>query len=245
MSIGNASDWLLSQNSYCSPDSFSKKLDSCVTISVASGKGGVGKTSVSVKMAKELASNGYKVLLVDCDYNLSNTQIKLGLPINNNFDDLIQGKIDFEESVVSTMGFDLLAGCNGSQFFFENEVEIDKVVIEVMAKQEAKYDFIILDCPAGINKRSLAINAYSDYRFIVINPDKSSITDSYSLIKLLMLNFGIKDNHLILNKISGRAQFSKLNCDDLTQPFTQSCDMCRVSIWRYKAATVMLYNGLN
>ena len=65
----NPSDWLVSQNKYQSKKTSSKAK----TISVTAGKGGVGKTSVAVKMAKVLAKSGYKVLLLDCDTNLSNT----------------------------------------------------------------------------------------------------------------------------------------------------------------------------
>ena len=75
----NTTDWLISQNKYQSK----KTNQKAKTISITAGKGGVGKTSVSVKFARMLADKGYKVLLLDCDYNLSNTVVKLGLPVTN------------------------------------------------------------------------------------------------------------------------------------------------------------------
>ena len=82
-----ASEWLLSFNS--NPNTqiqsmLKQKRDhpsSTIKGSITGGKGGVGKTSISLKMATELSKVGFKVLLIDCDYNLSNTAINLGLPI--------------------------------------------------------------------------------------------------------------------------------------------------------------------
>jgi len=84
----NPSDWLVSQNKYQSKKTSSKAK----TISITAGKGGVGKTSVAVKMARLLADTGYKVLLLDCDTNLSNTVVKLGLPITNYFYELVSAQ---------------------------------------------------------------------------------------------------------------------------------------------------------
>ena len=56
----------------------------------------------------------------------------------------------------------------------------------------------------------MTLNAYSDHRFIVVTPDKSSITDSYSLLKILNMNYGITENHLIVNKISNRNQYKRI-----------------------------------
>ena len=77
--------WLISQNS--SYREFNNKVPKrkASTIAITSGKGGVGKTTISLKMSKVLSQMGYKVLLIDCDYNLSNTVVKLGIPVNNNF----------------------------------------------------------------------------------------------------------------------------------------------------------------
>ncbi|MGZ3806749.1 MAG: MinD/ParA family ATP-binding protein, partial [Bacteriovorax sp.] len=67
-----------------------------------------------------------------------------------------------------------------------------------------------LDCPAGITKETLTLNAYSDYRFVVVTPDKSSVTDSYSLIKILNKEFGVNDNHLLINKVSSEPQYQRM-----------------------------------
>jgi len=202
----NPSDWLASQNKYQSK----KTSNKAKTISVTAGKGGVGKTSVAVKMAKVLAQSGYKVLLLDCDTNLSNTVVKLGLPITSYFYDLVSAQREFDECLHKEGNLHLLAGCNGSIDLFKKSLEIDRVIIDILVNHEKDYDYIILDCPAGITKETLTLNAYSDYRFVVVTPDKSSVTDSYSLIKILNKEFGVNDNHLLINKTSSEPQYQRM-----------------------------------
>lgn len=202
----NPSDWLVSQNKYQSKKTGLKAK----TISVTAGKGGVGKTSVAVKMAKIMADSGYKVLLLDCDTNLSNTVVKLGLPINNYFYELISAQREFKDCLHKDGNLHLLSGCNGSIDLFNKNLEVDRIIIDILVNHERDYDYIILDCPAGITKETLTLNAYSDYRFVVVTPDKSSVTDSYSLIKILNKEFGVNDNHLLINKMSSEPQYQRM-----------------------------------
>lgn len=202
----NPSDWLVSHNKYQTKKTNHKAR----IISITAGKGGVGKTSVAVKMAKILASDGYKVLLLDCDYNLSNTSVKLGLPMTNGFYELISAQKEFNDCLYKDGNFHLLAGCNGSIDLFNKSLEIDRIIIDILVNHEKEYDFIILDCPAGITKETLTLNAYSDFRFVVVTPDKSSITDSYSLIKILNKEFGVTENHLLINKVSSDTQYQRM-----------------------------------
>ena len=180
------------------------------TISITSGKGGVGKTSIAIKMGKLLADWNYRVLLFDCDYNLSNTAVKLGMPLSDNFNLLIKGEKTFDECLVRENNFHVLSGCNGNLELFDNEFYFDKFIINTLSECEKKYDFIILDCPAGLSRGILTLNAYSDFRFFVVIPDKSSITDSYALIKVLNNKYGVKENHLIVNKISSLKQYQRM-----------------------------------
>lgn len=202
----NPSDWLVSQNKYQSKKTTLKAK----TISITAGKGGVGKTSVSVKMAKILSEQGFKVLLLDCDSNLSNTVVKLNLPITSHFYELVSGQREFEDCLHRDGNLHLLAGCNGNIDLFKKTLEIDRLIIDIIVNHEKDYDYILLDCPAGISKDTLTLNAYSDYRFVVVTPDKSSVTDSYSLIKILNKEFGVTENHLLVNKISSEPQYQRM-----------------------------------
>ncbi len=211
--LEQTSNWLLSQNSQFSHSYASEEKifsDKARIISVTGGKGGVGKTSISVKTAMELSAKGYKVLLIDCDYNLSNTSIKLGIPMDNSFMELITGMKEFDECLYKDGNFHLLMACNGSLELYESQFELEQFIIDIVRAHEHEYEFIVLDCPAGLQKETLTLNAYSDDRFFVITPDKSSITDSYSLIKILSQKYGIKENHILVNKAESARQYSKV-----------------------------------
>ena len=211
------SDWLMSFNTNFETETHEildhtqslspKKMTS---ICITGGKGGVGKTSISLKLAKELSAKGNRVLLIDCDYNLSNTAIKLGLPVNNTFFSLVSAEKSFEECLYKEGNFHLLSACNGSVELFNSSLKLEEVILDIMNEHESEYDFILLDCPAGLQRESLLLCAYSDLRIVVVTPDKASITDSYSLIKVLSQKHGIKENHLLVNKYSTRTQFSKV-----------------------------------
>ena len=79
-----------------------------------------------------------------------------------------------------------------------------------MNSHAQEYDLILLDCPAGLSRESLVLNAYCDRRVVVVTPDRASITDSYSLIKVLNKKFGVNQNDLLVNMINSKGQFEKI-----------------------------------
>ncbi len=205
------SEWL--QTFSTEKNTKAHSLDSfkpCVKISVTGGKGGVGKTSIALKTAKELATAGHRTLLIDCDSNLSNTAIKLGLPMDNKFESLLSGEKAFEDCLIIQGNFHLLPACNGSIEVFESKLAFDEIIIDIIQGHEHEYDYIILDCPAGLSMSALTLNAFCDHRFVVVTPDKSSITDSYSLVKILSHRFNILENHLIVNMYQTDRQYQKV-----------------------------------
>ncbi len=210
-----ASEWLNSFSSNYQDElkdlgSISQTTNKAVTVSITGGKGGVGKTSVSLKMVKELASLGKKTLLIDCDYNLSNTAIKLGLPVNNTFYSLVSAEKTFEECLYKDGNFHLLSACNGSVDLFDSEFRLEQVIIDIITSHQNEYDYIFLDCPAGLSRESLTLNAYCDHRIVVVTPDRASITDSYSLVKVLSKRFGVNENHLLVNMLNSKSQYVKV-----------------------------------
>lgn len=182
----------------------------CIKISVTGGKGGVGKTSIALKAAVEFARSGYRTLLIDCDSNLSNTTIKLGLPVDNKFEKLLAAEASFEECLIQRGNFHLLPACNGSLSLFESRLNFAEIISDIIVSHEDEYDYILLDCPAGLGREALALNAVCDHRFVVVTPDRASITDSYSLIKLLNQRFKVNHNHLLVNMHQGERQYLRV-----------------------------------
>jgi flagellar biosynthesis protein FlhG len=179
------------------------------TLSVLSGKGGVGKTSISLKLASELAGQNLKILVIDLDYNLANCLIKLGLPIRNDFWDLLNSKKSFDDCLNRLGNLHILSGCSGSLDLFENEDDVERIIIDIIHCHKDEYDFVIIDSPAGLSKKVLTINSYTDDRLVVLTPDKSSLTDAYSSIKVLYTKYGVHTNHILVNKVHSVDQYKK------------------------------------
>lgn len=210
------SEWLNSFNSNYQEEinalvsTRKKSREKTMTVAITGGKGGVGKTSVSLKIAKEMAEQGSKVLLIDCDYNLSNTAIKLGLPVDNTFYSLVSAERSFEECLHQEGNFHLLSACNGSLDLFDANLRLEEIIIDIINAHGKDFDCIFLDCPAGLMRESLTLNAYCEKRIVVVTPDRASITDSYSLVKVLSKKFGVNENHLLVNMVHSRGQFEKV-----------------------------------
>ncbi len=200
------SGWLSSFRSIQSESNKALSRLICVT----GGKGGVGKTSLALKMALELSNLGKKVLLIDCDTNLSNTGIKLGIAIKDDFFNLLTGEKSFYDCLYRKGNFHLLSACNGNLDLYDNETNLSHFIIEVVREHRSDYDYVLLDSPAGVNEYTLALAAFSDDRMFVVNPDGSSITDAYSMMKILKKRFEVKENLLIVNKSKNKAQYSKV-----------------------------------
>lgn len=200
--------WLLSNNKYAQK-SKSQLRRQCTSVSIISGKGGVGKTSVAAKMSYQLSRVGNKVLLIDCDYNLSNCSLKLGIPLLNKFEDYLFGPTTFEDCLFKMENLHIFSGANGSHQILNQHFKISEIIIDIIVQNEKNYDYIIVDSPAGLSKDILAINAYTDQRIVILTPDRSSLTDSYSLIKLLNSNFGIQENLVLANKVENSSQYKE------------------------------------
>src|SRR5437870_605100 len=94
-------------------------MKKATTISITGGKGGVGKTSIALKLGMTLGELNKKVLLVDCDYNLSNTLLKLGLPVCEDFYGPVSSRKDLDGCLHRLGNFHLLPGLNGNLELFD------------------------------------------------------------------------------------------------------------------------------
>ena len=207
-----AQDWLFNFRSQVNvPTRMNTFSHQPKTFSVTGGKGGVGKTSIALKLAIELSAASARVLLIDFDYNLSNTGIKLGLPFGPTLAQLLRGEVSLKQAIIRGPKFDLLSGGNGDLDLFErHEHHFERFIIDIVHQVEKEYDVIIFDCPAGLGREALSLNAYSDYRIMIVAPDRSSITDAYAMMKILKHKFGVSSNLLLANKIESTDQYLRL-----------------------------------
>ncbi len=173
-------------------------------ISFSSGKGGTGKTVCSVNFACELASRGYKVLVFDIDINCSNVFILLKVKPESKFQKYFEGSLSLKDCILRSEyhKIDIIsAGINIQRFVqFENDFNLSNLARDL--KDLSKdYDYIILDYAAGITQSMMRFYDISDDIILITNPEITSLTDLYRLMKMMYINKITNKMYLIVNKV--------------------------------------------
>ena len=189
-------------------------------ITVTSGKGGVGKSNVSINLAIQLRKLGQRVIILDADFGLANIEIMFGTVPKHNLCDLIyQGK-NIKEIITwgpEDVGF--ISGGSGIAGLSNLTRDYLSYIIQNLAELDAIADVIIVDTGAGISDAVLDFLVASGEILLVTTPEPTSITDSYSLLKALNRHprFSREASQIkvIANRVEageeGKALFNKLN----------------------------------
>ena len=157
-------------------------------ITVTSGKGGVGKTNISVNTALYLAAQGYSTCLFDADMGLANVDILLGYYPEFTLEDVLEKRKDIRDIIIKTpSGLDIIPGSSGVRMLADPEPDQVEDLIESLSALD-EYDFFIFDTSAGISKSVVSFCMTSPEIVLVITPEPTSITDAYALLKILCLN---------------------------------------------------------
>ena len=155
-------------------------------ITVTSGKGGVGKSSISVNLALEFAKSGKKVIILDADFGLANIEVMLGIRPAFNLADLMFGGKTLKE--VITQGPENIGFISGGSGIHElSRLTRDQIInlTRRLAELDELADIIIVDTGAGIADSVLEFVAASSEVLLVATPEPTSITDAYALLKTL------------------------------------------------------------
>jgi septum site-determining protein MinD len=172
-------------------------------IVVTSGKGGVGKTTTTANLGTALALQGKKVCLIDTDIGLRNLDVILGLENRIIYDlvDVIEGRCKVHQALVKDKRFDdMLYLLPAAQTTDKNAINPDQMRELVMGLKE-QYDFVIIDCPAGIEQGYKNAVAGADKAIVVTTPEISAVRDADRIIGLLELEENIEPPKLIINRI--------------------------------------------
>lgn len=155
-------------------------------IAVASGKGGVGKTWFSITLTHALARAGKKVLLFDGDLGLANIDVQLGLMAKRDINDVIEGNLGLEHVIehYADGNFDVIAGRSGHGSLAALPLERLNHLLQQIKSVVPKYDAVIIDLGAGIDRTVRFITAATDTTIAVTTDEPTALTDVYALIKL-------------------------------------------------------------
>ena len=158
------------------------------TITITSGKGGAGKTSISVNLALHLATLGYRTCLFDADLGLANVNVLLGLYPEYNLEDVILYHHNIEDIIIRDYkGIDIIPGSSGVERIANLEADQVEHLIESFSQLDG-YDFLLFDTSAGISRNVISFCLASSEVILVITPEVTSLTDAYALLKILCLN---------------------------------------------------------
>jgi len=160
-------------------------------IAVASGKGGVGKTFMSITLASCFARRGRRTLLVDGDLGLANVDVQLGIAPETDLAAVVAGWVELDDAVTPVdggareRGFDVLPGRSGSGALAEMPTaEVARLAASLMALS-LQYDQVILDLAAGIDQNIMRLGKAAEKALMVITDEPTSMTDAYAFIKVL------------------------------------------------------------
>lgn len=189
-------------------------------ITVTSGKGGVGKSNVSINLAVQFRKMGKRVIIFDADFGLANIEVMFGAVPKNNLGDLIyQGKNIREIITMGPMDIGFISGGSGIAGMSNLGKDYINYLIQNLAELDLMADVIIIDTGAGISDSVLEFLVASGEVLLVTTPEPTSITDSYSILKALnrhpRFNKETTQIKVVANKVSdfdeGKQLYNKLS----------------------------------
>ena len=175
---------------------------STLSISILSGKGGVGKTNLALNLAYALYKANHKMLVMDFDVGLANVDVLLGVSPEKNLQDLLKPGVMPADVVaqVEPGGFDFLPAASGVPELLELDEDMRHSVFTKLNTVLGEYDYIIFDLGAGIGKTVLSLASMTRMRILVVTPEPTSLTDGYAVIKVLKNQHNIKDFQVVVNQ---------------------------------------------
>ncbi|NOY64935.1 MAG: MinD/ParA family protein [Nitrospirae bacterium] len=177
------------------------------TITVTSGKGGVGKTNIVANLAISLQRQGRKVMIFDADLGLCNMDVLLGLSPRYNIQHVINGDKRLKDIVVKGPAGVLIVPASSGIEELTNLNEIQKLrLLEEFESLPGRIDYILIDTGAGISTNVTFFCLGAQEIIVVVTSEPTSLTDSYALIKILYTKYQEKNFKILINNVSGESE---------------------------------------
>ncbi|HEY8269536.1 MAG TPA: MinD/ParA family protein [Pseudobdellovibrionaceae bacterium] len=186
------------------------------TISITSGKGGVGKTTLTANLALRLSQTGNKVLIFDGDLGMANVDILFGVKTEGNIHDVLRGNKAITEVMVEVAkDVFLIPGGSGILEFNHLNGFQRRAIVEAVGTLPQDFDYMLIDTAPGIAENVLYLNAAAQSICVIITPDPASLADSYALIKVLHQKYKENKFSIICNnvrdEIDGAGLYQRFN----------------------------------
>lgn len=176
-------------------------------IAIASGKGGVGKTTISVALASALAARGRRTWVVDGDLGLGNADVAFGVTPRATLGDVIAARRPIADAVTPVSpGLGVLAAGNGVAALAAAPAGLRSRLVDALGEAERAVDALVVDCGAGVGPTVLALAGAADRLLVVATAERASIVDAYGLIKCLGRRDPNRRFGLIVNRVRTREE---------------------------------------
>lgn len=184
-------------------------------IAVTGGKGGVGKTNVSVNLSIAMAEMGNKTVLMDADLGLANVDVLLGLRPKQTIADVLDGSCGLQDVMLDVCeGLKIVPACSGTQEMTALSPHEHAELIHAFSEVEDDVDVLVVDTAAGISDSVVSFIRAAQEVVVVVCDEPTSITDAYALIKLLNRDYKMTRFRVLANMVrseqEGRNMFGKL-----------------------------------
>lgn len=191
-------------------------------ITVTGGKGGVGKSNVSLNLAISLAAQGKKVMLLDADLGLANIDVMLGLKVTRNLFNVLNGECSLDDIIIrGPHDVMILPATSGTQSMVELSQTQHAALIRAFGDLKTEVDVLIVDTAAGISNMVLSFARAAQHVLMVVCDEPTSVTDAYALMKILSKDYGLFNFKVVANMVrslkEGQDLFMKL--EKVTQRF--------------------------
>lgn len=176
-------------------------------LAVTGGKGGVGKTSIALNLGLVLARMGKRVLLLDGDTDLANINIMLGRYPRYTLEQVITGECTLPEVVLRVnQGLHIIPGVSGVQRCIEMSAADRRHILASLGRIEDQYDYVLVDTAAGLQASVLHMIAAASMAVLVLTPEPTSLTDAFSLVKVLSRRGYRRHPGIVVNMARGASQ---------------------------------------
>lgn len=208
-------------NEWLSPDFYRQakgerhSMHPVQVIAVTGGKGGVGKSNVSVNLAIALAEMGRRVVVLDADLGLANIDVLLGITAKENITNVLKGEVSLRDVMVNGPGgIRIIPAASGTQEMASLDPREHAGLIRAFSSISDQLDVLIVDTAAGIGDGVVSFVKASQEVMVVVTDEPTSITDAYALIKLLNRDHGVFRFRVLANMVKtsqdGHNLFAKL-----------------------------------
>ena len=187
------------------------KREEVRVLSVTSGKGGVGKSSISVNLAIAMSRLGVRVLVVDADFGLANVDVMLGVTTKYDISHFLRGEKPLHEIIqLGHEGVRFISGGSGVNDLLNIDEDQLGGLLSGLVNLDVPMDFIIIDTGAGINDNILRLILASSETLVVTTPEPTAILDAYALVKTIVKRDSSHPIHVLINKCDNKKEANRV-----------------------------------